>query len=50
MCRFKLHEARLYGDSTNILHKLRNLLPFKKYLRYFFWNIYDGISFELEKV
>ena len=49
-CRFKLHEARLYGDSTNIMHKLRNLLPMKKYLRYFFWNIYDGIYFELEKI
>jgi len=49
-CRFKLHEARLYGDSTNIMHKLRNLLPLKKYLRYFFWNIYDGIYFELEKI
>jgi SAM-dependent methyltransferase len=49
-CRFRLHQARLYGDSTNIMHKLRNLLPLKKYLRYFFWNIYDGIYFELEKI
>ncbi len=48
--RFKLHEARLYGDNTNIMHKLRNLLPFKKYLRYFLFNIYDGISFDLEKI
>jgi hypothetical protein len=32
------------------MHKLRNLLPLKKYLRYFFWNIYDGIYFELEKI
>jgi SAM-dependent methyltransferase len=47
--RFKLHQAKLYCDHTNILHKLRNLLPFKKYLRYFFFNIYDGIYFELEK-
>jgi len=48
--KFKMVEARLYGDSTNIMHKLRNLLPLKKYLRYFFWNIYDGIYFELQKV
>jgi SAM-dependent methyltransferase len=48
--RFKLHQARLYGDSTNIMHKLRNMLPLKKYLRYFLFNIYDGIYFELEKV
>jgi hypothetical protein len=32
------------------MHKLRNLLPFKKYLRYFLFNIYDGIRFELEKL
>lgn len=48
--RFRIHQARLYGDSTNIMHKLRNALPFKKYLRYFLFNIYDGIYFELEKV
>lgn len=48
--RFRLIEARLYGDSTTWLHKLRNLLPLKNVLRYFFFNIYDGIYFELEKL
>jgi SAM-dependent methyltransferase len=47
--KFRLVEARLFGDSTNWMHKARNLLPFKNVLRYFFWNIYDGIYFELEK-
>ena len=35
-----------YGMSD----RLRNLLPFKNVLRYFLYNIFDGISFELEKV
>jgi SAM-dependent methyltransferase len=48
--RFRLVEARLYGDSTTLQHRLRNLLPFKNALRYFFWNIYDGIYFEMEKL
>jgi SAM-dependent methyltransferase len=47
--RFKLVRARLYGDRTTIRHKLRNLLPFRNVLRYFLFNMYDGIDFELEK-
>lgn len=48
--RFKLIEARLYGDNTTWRHKIRNLLPFKNALRYFLYNIYDGVYFELEKI
>lgn len=48
--RFRKVEARLYGDSTTWMHKMRNALPLKSALRYFLWNIYDGIYFELEKV
>jgi SAM-dependent methyltransferase len=47
--RFRLRAARLYGDSTTWLHRLRNLIPMKRVLRYFLFNIYDGIYFELEK-
>jgi SAM-dependent methyltransferase len=48
--RFRLRQARLYGDSTTARHKLRNLLPCKSILRYFLFNVYDGVYFELEKV
>jgi predicted SAM-dependent methyltransferase len=48
--KFHLVEARLFGESTTWRHRLRNLLPFKNVLRYFFWNIYDGVYFELEKL
>src|SRR2546428_430375 len=49
-CRYRIIHARLYGDSTTLRHRVRNLLPFKSVLRYFLFNIYDGIYFELVKV
>ena len=48
--RFRLLRARLYGDRTTWRHRVRNMLPFKSWLRYFLFNIYDGIDFELEKI
>lgn len=47
--RFTRREARLYADSTTWRHRLRNLLPFRNWLRFFLYNMYDGIYFELEK-
>lgn len=49
-CRFKLNQARLRTDDSTLRHRLRNLLPAKNVLKYFFWNIYDNIYFELEKL
>lgn len=48
--RFRMVRARLYGDRTTWRHRIRNMLPFKSVLRYFLFNIYDGIDFELEKI
>lgn len=47
--RFRLIEARLYADRNNWRQRLRNLIPFRSVLRYFLFNLYDGIYFELEK-
>ena len=47
--RFRLIEARLYCDHFTLRHRLRNLIPFRNILRYFFFNMYDGIYFELQK-
>ena len=47
--RFRAGRAELYCVRTNFGHTLRNCLPFKQVLRYFLYNIYDGIYFELEK-
>ena len=48
--RFRLIEARLFGDANNLRQRLRNLIPFKSVLRYFLFNLYDGVYFELEKL
>lgn len=37
--------AKDFGDSR---HKLRNLLPFKKFFNFWLFNVYDEIYFELE--
>mgnify|MGYP001614077744 CR=1 FL=1 len=49
--RFKIIKreflAKDFGDRR---HKLRNLLPFKKFFNFWLFNIYDEIYFELECV
>ncbi len=48
--RFRLIAARLYADRNNLRQRLRCLIPFRPVLRYFLFNLYDGIYFELEKL
>ncbi len=48
-CTFNLVRAELVADSVSIKHKLRNFIPFRNILRFFFFNLYDGIHFVLEK-
>jgi hypothetical protein len=48
--RFKLLRAELTAMNKTPLLKLRNLMPFRKYMTGFFWNMYDGVSFELQKI
>ncbi len=47
--RYRLVEARLFADRNNWRQRLRCLIPFRSVLRYFLFNLYDGIYFELEK-
>lgn len=47
--RFKILNKDLVSGRSSFKNKLRDLLPFRNILRYFFWNIYDGIYFKLEK-
>ncbi len=49
-CRFEVRKAELRYDSTTLRHKLRNAIPFRSVLRYFLYNLYDGVYFELVKV
>ncbi len=48
--RFRLIEARLCSDSRNLRQRLRNLIPGRSVLRYFLYNLYDTVHFELEKL
>lgn len=47
--RFKILKVKLLAkDFGDRRHKLRNLLPFKKFFNFWLFNIYDEIYFELE--
>jgi hypothetical protein len=47
--RFELRRAALVAHRTTWLHRARNLLPFRRILRYFLFNMYDVVEFELVK-
>jgi len=47
--RFKILRAELVSDRTSWRHKARNLIPFRSVLRFFLYNLYDTIHFELQK-
>lgn len=49
---FRVISANLISlsEPRDTKHFLRNLLPFKRVLNYFLFNIYDEIHFELEAV
>ncbi len=50
LVKFKIAKAELVGHNTTWLHKLRNLIPMKRFLRYFLFNLYDNVYFELVKL
>jgi len=47
--QFNLLKAKLITNSHTPRLRLRNLLPFKSVLRYFLYNVYDVVHFELQK-
>jgi SAM-dependent methyltransferase len=49
-CRFEIRKADLIYDNSTIRHKLRNLIPLRSILRYFLYNLYDGVYFEMVKI
>lgn len=48
-CKFKARVARLVAHDTTWRHKLRNLIPGRSLLRFWFWNMYDVVYYELER-
>lgn len=48
--RFTLLKAQLLCDNKTRLSKVRGIIPFKSVLKYFLFNIYDGIYFEMAAI
>ncbi len=48
--RFELIQNKLFCNTETTLGKVRNLVPFKPLLRYYFFNIYDCIYFEMKAI
>ena len=47
--RFSIVKTRLVGNSNTILARMRNCIPFRGILKWFLWNMYDGVKFYLVK-
>ena len=41
--------TKLVGNTNTVLAWLRNLIPFRSLLKWFLWNMYDGVQFKLTK-
>ena len=48
--RFVKLTARLYTSTETLLSRIRNLIPFRRILKHFIFNMYDGIYFELKAI
>ncbi len=48
--KFALLKADLRCDKTNTKQRIRSYIPFRNILRYFLFNLYDGVYFELKKI
>ncbi len=48
--RFTTKRVRLISWSNSLGQKIRNLIPFRNFLKYFLLNMYDELCFELECV
>lgn len=46
---FELVKAELAVDNVTLTHKLRNLIPFRKFLGQLLLNMWDAVDFELRK-
>ena len=46
---FSIVKTKLVGNTNTPLARLRNLIPFRNLLKWFLWNMYDGVKFYLVK-
>ena len=48
--RFNVAEIRMINFNNDLKHKVRNIIPFKKMLSYFLFNMLDEIQFTLKTI
>lgn len=48
--RFRIRKAELTYDSRTARQRIRNLIPGRSVLRFFLFNLFDNVYFELEKI
>ena len=48
--RYNIIKSELFCANTRPISKIRDFIPFKKILKHFLFNIYDGIHFELQAI
>jgi hypothetical protein len=46
---FEIVKTKLVGNTNTLLAGLRNCIPFRGILKWFLWNMYDGVKFYLVK-
>lgn len=49
-CKYKLLKRKLFNSNKTMLSKFRYLIPIKPVLKYFIFNIYDGLYFKIQPV
>lgn len=48
--RYKIVQANLFCANKSLKSKIRTFIPFKNILKFFFFNMYDGLYFELKAI
>ncbi len=47
--RFEIVKCELFSGTNSLLTRIRNLIPCRRLLRWFLWNMYDGVDVILKK-
>lgn len=43
-------KTKLNSDWNSLAHAIRNLIPFRYFLRYFIWTMYDTVTYKMIKI
>jgi predicted SAM-dependent methyltransferase len=48
--RFEIVDQKLVSNSNSFYERIRNVIPFRKFLKFILWNMYDELHVVLKKV